>query len=32
MIDEIENSLFKDNKQLIVVLKDLSDIKMICKP
>ncbi|CAD8203337.1 unnamed protein product [Paramecium pentaurelia] len=32
MIDEIESSLFKDNKQLIVVLKDLSDIKLICKP
>ncbi|CAD8189525.1 unnamed protein product [Paramecium pentaurelia] len=32
MIDEIENSIFKDNKQLVVVLKDLNDIKQICKP
>ncbi|CAK94086.1 unnamed protein product (macronuclear) [Paramecium tetraurelia] len=32
MIDEIENSLFKDSKQLVVVLKDLNDIKQVCKP
>ncbi|CAD8201589.1 unnamed protein product [Paramecium octaurelia] len=32
VIDEIENSLFKENKQLVVVLKDLNDIKQICKP
>ncbi|CAD8110764.1 unnamed protein product [Paramecium sonneborni] len=32
MIDEIETSQFVQNKQLTVVLKDLNDIKQICKP